>query len=106
MARQVLIVGGGIVGLTAAYFEAKCGHEVTLIEASEQLGGLLKSSESPYGSFDYGVHIASATGVDALDEFLFGDMEQVLRGFDVQKSGSYFNGELTHFSPFFKFKLS
>jgi len=100
MTKRVLVVGGGIVGLTAAYFEAKCGHEVTLVEASDQLGGLLKSSETAHGSFDYGVHIASATGVDALDDFLFSDMDDLLRGFEVQMSGSFFNGELTHFSPF------
>jgi len=37
---SVGIVGGGIAGLTAAYELAKHGHQVTLFEASETLGGL------------------------------------------------------------------
>jgi len=37
---SVGIVGGGIAGLTAAYDLAKHGHQVTLFEAAETLGGL------------------------------------------------------------------
>jgi D-amino-acid dehydrogenase len=35
---KVLIVGGGIVGLTTAYFLGKDGHAVTLLEANDALG--------------------------------------------------------------------
>jgi len=37
--RQVWIVGGGPAGLTAAVESAKLGHQVTLFEQSNQLGG-------------------------------------------------------------------
>lgn len=100
MAKQVVVVGAGIVGITAAYFEAQKGNQVVLIEASKQAGGLLRSSESQFGAFDYGTHIASATGHEALDAFLFEDAKEMLHEFDIQKSGSYFNGVLTEFSPF------
>ena len=100
MTEKVLVVGGGIVGLTAAYFSAKKGNDVTLVESSPELGGLLKSSQSDFGYFDYGVHIASQTNVEALDSFLFADTQQWLHRFDVQESGSFFNSSLTEFSPF------
>jgi protoporphyrinogen oxidase len=43
---RVGIVGGGILGLTAAYRLAKAGARVTLFERSEDLGGLV-------GAFDF-----------------------------------------------------
>lgn len=100
MTKHVLVVGGGIVGITAAYFKALQGYKVTLIEASNEIGGLLKSSKSDFGSFDYGVHIASRTGIRELDHFLFDDEHEHLHSFETQQAGSFFNHERTDFSPF------
>lgn len=41
--EELLIIGGGITGLAAAYLAAKAGHKVTLIEASDTMGGLLRT---------------------------------------------------------------
>ena len=46
---RVAIIGGGILGLTAAYRLAKAGIDVSLFERSEDLGGLV-------GSFDFDGH--------------------------------------------------
>ena len=35
---KALVLGGGIAGVTTAYFLGKDGHDVTLLEANEQLG--------------------------------------------------------------------
>ncbi|HEU5415573.1 MAG TPA: NAD(P)/FAD-dependent oxidoreductase [Candidatus Angelobacter sp.] len=43
------ILGGGITGLTAAFYLLRAGHEVTLMEARPQLGGL--ASYFNFGSF-------------------------------------------------------
>jgi len=40
MANNVVVIGGGISGLTAAHKLAKDGHSVTLVESTQQLGGL------------------------------------------------------------------
>ena len=43
--KNVLVVGAGIAGIAgiiAAYFEAKKGNNVTLIESDARAGGLLK----------------------------------------------------------------
>ena len=37
--EKILVVGGGISGLTAALDAAKAGHEVVLVEKTDQLGG-------------------------------------------------------------------
>jgi 2,4-dienoyl-CoA reductase-like NADH-dependent reductase (Old Yellow Enzyme family)/pyruvate/2-oxoglutarate dehydrogenase complex dihydrolipoamide dehydrogenase (E3) component len=37
--RKILVVGGGVAGLEAARVAAERGHQVTLIEASNRLGG-------------------------------------------------------------------
>ncbi len=38
---RIAVVGGGFTGLTAAYELAKAGHDVEVIEAAPQLGGLV-----------------------------------------------------------------
>jgi len=42
--RKLAVVGGGVEGLSTAFFSARLGHEVTLYEATEKLGGLLRSA--------------------------------------------------------------
>ena len=40
---KIAIIGGGITGLTAAYFLAQKGHRVTVLEKEKVLGGLTAS---------------------------------------------------------------
>ncbi|MFW6082053.1 MAG: RnfABCDGE type electron transport complex subunit B [Desulfosalsimonas sp.] len=44
--RKIAIVGGGIEGLSAAFFSARLGHSPTVYEASEKPGGLLRKAIS------------------------------------------------------------
>src|SRR2546428_11134419 len=37
-AVKTLVLGGGVVGVTTAYFLAKAGHEVTVVEEKDGLG--------------------------------------------------------------------
>ncbi len=42
MSKRILVVGGGLTGLTAAKEAAKAGYEVVLVEKEKELGGYLK----------------------------------------------------------------
>jgi formate dehydrogenase (NADP+) beta subunit len=46
--RKIAIVGGGVEGLSAAFFSARLGHAVTVYEAGDRLGGLLRSAIARY----------------------------------------------------------
>lgn len=46
--KRIAVIGGGPAGLTASWFLAKKGHEVTIFEAAPKLGGNLR-----YGFPDY-----------------------------------------------------
>jgi len=42
LSRKILVVGGGLAGITAAREAAKAGYETVLVEKSDRLGGYLK----------------------------------------------------------------
>ena len=42
--RNIAVVGGGVQGLSTAFFTARLGHAITVFEASSSMGGLLKSA--------------------------------------------------------------
>ena len=45
--QKVAVVGGGPAGMRAAIYAAERGHDVTLYEASDRLGGQLKLMDAP-----------------------------------------------------------
>lgn len=99
--KNILVVGGGIVGITAAYFAKQKGSRVTLVESDERLGGLLKSKCNEYGCFDYGTHVAHKVGIKELDDFLYSDFNaDNSYEFNTAKSGNFFEGKLSNTSPF------
>lgn len=99
--KNILVVGGGIVGITASYFAKQPNNKVTLIESANELGGLLKSDCNKYGSFDYGTHVAAKTGILDLDDFLFSDFDNDnCYKFNVGKGGNFFAGKLSDISPY------
>jgi UDP-galactopyranose mutase len=67
MSKHVLILGGGLAGLSCAYEMAKAGIRVTVLEREPVVGGMANSFEegdratageedSDYWCFDYGPH--------------------------------------------------
>jgi len=52
--HEVIIVGAGMAGLTAAAYLSRAGHDVLLIEKTENCGGLLNSIQKDGFVFDTG----------------------------------------------------
>jgi NADPH-dependent glutamate synthase beta subunit-like oxidoreductase len=40
--KKIAVIGGGVEGLSAAFFSARLGHEATVFEATDRLGGILR----------------------------------------------------------------
>ena len=50
--KHILVIGGGVAGMEAAYVARKRGHHVVLCEAKEELGGQLHLACVPVGKQD------------------------------------------------------
>ena len=65
--RKIAVIGGGVQGLSAAFFTARLGHAATVFEASGKLGGLLRSAISkdrlPEEILDWDIEGIIAMGV-------------------------------------------
>ncbi|OQY01047.1 MAG: electron transporter RnfB [Desulfobacteraceae bacterium 4572_130] len=46
--KKIAVLGGGVEGLSAAFFTARLGHEPTVFETTSILGGLLRFAISEY----------------------------------------------------------
>ncbi len=46
--KKILVVGGGVAGMTAAITASDRGHKVTLVEAKSKLGGLLFFTDTDF----------------------------------------------------------
>ena len=52
--RDLLIIGGGIAGLAAAWYAQKAGIPYTLLEASNRFGGLIHTEHVDDTIIEYG----------------------------------------------------
>jgi NADPH-dependent glutamate synthase beta subunit-like oxidoreductase len=40
--KKIAVIGGGVEGLSAAFFSARLGHDATVFETTDRLGGILR----------------------------------------------------------------
>ncbi|MCG6911096.1 MAG: FAD-dependent oxidoreductase [Deltaproteobacteria bacterium] len=76
--KRVMVVGGGPAGMSAALAARECGHEVTIYEQADRLGGQLFLAAAPPGRDEFaelardlaaqvavnGIKVSLNTGVD------------------------------------------
>lgn len=80
MARQVCIIGGGVIGLASAYALVRAGHEVTVIESRDSLGSETSFANGGQLSYRYVAPLADAgVPLQALGWLLRGDSPLRLR---------------------------
>ncbi|WP_152042867.1 NAD(P)/FAD-dependent oxidoreductase [Salinigranum salinum] len=88
---MIHVVGGGIAGLAAAYRLRQHGHDVHVFEASDDLGGLAATYETPgdrIESFYHHLSKSEETIVELADELGVGDRLEWLVG----KNAYYVDG--------------
>ena len=78
--RRVAVIGGGVEGLSTAFFTARLGHETTIYEATDKLGGLLRSAIA-----------ANRLSMDILDWDIEGVLEMGVRAETGKALGSDFS---------------
>ncbi|MFP4039492.1 MAG: RnfABCDGE type electron transport complex subunit B [Desulfosudaceae bacterium] len=65
--RKVAVIGGGVEGLSAAYFSARLGHSPLVLEASDSFGGLLRKAIArerlPLEILDYDIGAMKEMGI-------------------------------------------
>ncbi|MBI9074944.1 MAG: FAD-dependent oxidoreductase [Desulfatibacillum sp.] len=59
--KKILVAGGGVAGMQFALTAAKRGHDVTLYEKSDRLGGQLILAMAPTGKEEFGRILQSLT---------------------------------------------
>ncbi|MBC3925400.1 D-amino acid dehydrogenase [Pseudomonas lurida] len=80
MARQVCIIGGGVIGLASAYALVRAGHEVTVIDARDSLGSETSFANGGQLSYRYVAPLADAgVPLQAIGWLLRGDSPLKLR---------------------------
>ncbi len=97
MSLRYTVVGGGMLGLTTALRLSQCGHEVTLLEAAPELGGLAAAWQIGDLTWDKHYHVTLLS-----DQYTRGVLRDL--GLEAEMSwvetrtGFYSNGRLVSMS--------
>ena len=88
--KSVAIIGGGPMGLSAAYFLRQMGHSVTIIEAMPKLGGMLRYGipeyRLPKAVLDEEIELIESMGVKIIPNTKVGvdiSFESIRKDFDA-----------------------
>lgn len=91
---HVVVIGAGPAGLTSAYLLAKKGYRVTVLEGTDEIGGISKTARYKGYRFDIGGHrfFTKITPVQRLwEELLADEFIDVPRLSRIHYRGKYFH---------------
>lgn len=95
--KDVVIIGAGVSGLTAAYFLTQKGFKVTLVEKESRIGGLARSFQYDDYTFDIGPHRFYAEDEEVtkfIEDILEDKINKITRQSGVWMFGKYHNWPL------------
>ncbi|HAM16123.1 MAG TPA: iron reductase subunit beta, partial [Eggerthellaceae bacterium] len=88
--KKVAIIGGGPSGLTAAYYLALMGHDITVYEQNQHLGGMMYYGipryRLPEANLDYDIEAILSLGIDVKLGVKVGvgvQWEELVKGYDA-----------------------
>ncbi len=88
--KKVAVIGSGPCGLSASYFLQLMGHQVTVFEQRDKLGGMLRygipSYRLPRNELDKDINVILSTGVQVKTNVSIGTditLEQLRKDFDA-----------------------
>lgn len=88
--KAALVVGGGIAGMTCALSVAKQGHQVHLIEKSDELGGIAKRIHSTLNGLDVQKYLS-----DLIAKIYKNPLIRVYHNATVMESAGYVGNFIT-----------
>jgi protoporphyrinogen oxidase len=94
--ENIAIIGAGLTGLTAAYRLSKKGHKVTVLEKSQDIGGLMGGFEINGTSLEKAYHHIFKTDTDIIDLVKELRIEDKLEWHE-SSIGLYYEGKLYPF---------
>ncbi|MDP4267808.1 MAG: protoporphyrinogen oxidase [Bacteroidota bacterium] len=74
MNKDIIIIGGGITGLTIAYYLKKAGKDFLLLEKQDRVGGVIKTNSENGFVFEEGPNTGVIGNADVVD--LFDDLAE------------------------------
>ena len=91
--KRWAVVGGGMLGLTMAHRMSRAGHDVTLIEAAPELGGLASVWHLGHATWDKHYHVILLSDSRLRNLLTEIGLEHELNWAET-KTGFYTNGKL------------
>jgi protoporphyrinogen oxidase len=105
MNKRIIILGGGISGLSAAWKLSESGIQVDVLEASAKIGGLAASVRKDSYCLDFGPHSFFSDDIEIVDivlKLFDNSLKPASRQVKFYYKGKYINYPLTPYSVLFQ----
>ena len=98
--KNAVIVGSGIAGIVSAKILSDQGYKIKIIEASNNIGGLMSSKIYNNYYFDHGPHLIQETEKKVINNDLFKNFKKYCHSYKSLPQDSYFNGKWSKSNSF------